>query len=109
MTAGILEDMKVLAPIATQTLTQAVTFTLGDNSEVSCNEIAYVDMAIRTQADVIIIKNVPVFILPRPPGGKILFGVSEQRAIGLATPQELMASRSRYGRGFPSKKWRTIF
>ena len=28
-------------------------------------------------------------------GCDILFGVSEQRAIGLATPQELMASRSR--------------
>ena len=95
MTSGIHEDMKVLAPIAIQTLTQAVTFTLGDNSEISCKEIAYVDMAIQTQADIINIKNVPVFVLPGPPGGDILFGVSEQRAIGLATPQELMASRSR--------------
>ena len=95
MTSGILEDMKLLAPIATQTLTKAATFTLGDNSEISCTEIAYVDMAIYTQEDIINIKGVPVFILPGPPGGDILFGVSEQRAIGLATPQELMASRSR--------------
>ena len=95
MTSGILEDMRLLTPIATQTLTTAVTFTLGDNSEVSCTEIAYVDMAIQTQEDIINIKGVPVFILPGPPGGDIFFGVSEQRAIGLATPQELMASRSR--------------
>ena len=95
MTSGILHDMQIIAPIAVQTLTQAVPFTLGDNSEVSCNQIAYVDMAIRTQADVINIRNVPVFVLPGPPGGDILFGVSEQRAIGLATPQELMAARSR--------------
>jgi hypothetical protein len=94
MTSGILEDMQILAPIAVHTLTQAVLFTLGDNSEVECNQIAYVDMAIRTNADVINIRNVPIFVLPGPPGGDILFGVSEQRAIGLATPQELMASRS---------------
>ena len=50
MTSGILQDMQIVAPIAVQTLTQAVPFTLGDNSEVSCNQIAYVDMAIRTQA-----------------------------------------------------------
>ena len=95
MTSGILDDMKLLTPIATQTLITAVTFTLGDNSEVSCTEIAYVDMAIHTHEDKINIKGVPVFILHGPPGGDILFGVSEQRTIGLATPQELMASRSR--------------
>ena len=59
--------MKILAPIAIQTLPQAVTFTLGDNSEIFCTEIAYVDMAIQTQADIINIKGVPVFILPGPP------------------------------------------
>ena len=95
MTSGILQDMQIVAPIAVQTLTQDVPFTLGDNSEVLCNQIAYVDMAIRTNAEVINIRNVPVFVLPGPPGGDILFGVSEQRAIGLATPQELMAARSR--------------
>ena len=62
MTSGILDDMKLLTPIATQTLITAVTFTLGDNSEVSCTEIAYVDMAIHTHEDIINIKGVPVFI-----------------------------------------------
>ena len=51
--------------------------------------IAYVDKAIHTQEDIININ------LPGPPGGDIHFGVSEQRANGLATPQQLMASRSR--------------
>ena len=95
MTSGMLEDLRLLIPIATQTLTKAVTFTLGDNSEVTCNEIAYIDRDIQTQMDVINIQGVPVFVLPGPAGGDIMFGVSEQRAIGLATPHELMASRSR--------------
>ena len=53
MTSGILDDMKLLTPIATQTLTTAVTFTLGDNSEVSCTGIAYMDMAIHTHEGII--------------------------------------------------------
>ena len=75
MTSGILEDMKLLMPIVTQTLTTAVTFTLGDNSEVSCTEIAYVDMVIHTHEDIINIKGVPVFILPGPPGQYPLRGL----------------------------------
>ena len=36
-----------------------------------------------------------LFVLSRPVGGDILIGVSEQRAIIMATPEELLASRSR--------------
>ena len=66
MSSGILDDLRMLTPIATQTLTTAVTFMLGDNSEVTCKEIAYMDMAIHTELEVINIQGVPVFVLPGP-------------------------------------------
>jgi hypothetical protein len=53
ISSGILADLRLLTPIASQTLTTAVTFTLGDNSEVTCHEIAYIDTAIQMQMDVI--------------------------------------------------------
>ena len=50
----------ILIPIATQKLTKAVKFTLGDNSEAICEEIAYMAMEIQTEIDVINIRVVPV-------------------------------------------------
>ena len=44
----ILDDLRLLIPITTQTLTTAITFTLGGNSEVTCHEIAYMDMVVQT-------------------------------------------------------------
>ena len=52
-------------------------------------------MDIQTEQDDINIRGVPVFVLPCPAGGDILFGLSEQQAIGMAMPQEILASRSR--------------
>ena len=47
------------------------------------------NMKIFTKQDAIEMNGVPIFILPGPPGGDILFGGSEQRTIGMATPEEL--------------------
>ena len=95
MTTGMLEELHIQIRVASQRLTKAVSFTLGNNSEAQCNEITYMDMTIYTRQDTSEIRSVPVFVSPGPAIGDILFGVSEQRAIGMATPQELLASRSR--------------
>ena len=44
MTTGMLHNLRLLIPIAKQKLTKAVKFTLGDNSEAVCEEIAYIDI-----------------------------------------------------------------
>ena len=81
MTTGMLEDLRLLIKIATQKLTRAVKFTLGENSEAKCEEIAYMDMDIQTEIDVINIRGVPVFVLPGPAGEEIYYLVSQNNVL----------------------------
>ena len=95
MSTGMLEELSLEMPVASQRLTSAIRFALGNNSEATCREIAYLDMEFFFIKDTIKICRVSVFILPRTSGCDILFGISEQKAIGMATLQDLFASRSR--------------
>ena len=64
VTAGTLDSLLLQMPVASQRMKQPVRFQLADNSEVKCNDIAYLDFSIATENSTIELKAVPLFVLP---------------------------------------------